>query len=547
LKVKFCGASRSVTGSCHLITRDSISFLLDCGQFQGSKVLEQENREPFLFEPSEVDFLVLSHAHIDHCGRIPLLVKNGFNGPIYCTQATADLLPIMLLDAAHIQEKEAEWQNKKAQRKGFPQITPLFTETDVNEALKFITPVLYDKLISPADGINIVFNEAGHILGSAIIEIFLNNPDSTYEKLVFTGDLGVYGRPILRDPKLIKKADYLIMESTYGNRLHEAGQDSLNKLADIIITTINSGGNVIIPSFAVGRTQELIYELSKAVKTNKTLKTILSKTKVYIDSPMAIKATEIFNENAQEFDEEARNVILSGENPLDFFNLVFTQTTEESKYINENDEPKIIIAASGMCEAGRIRHHLKHNLWKESSAIVFVGYQALGTLGRALLDGVESVKLFSEIINVKAKIHNLQGFSAHADKNGLLDFVKGFEKMPKCIYLVHGELEAKEALRDEIFRETGASPIVINDYCELEATTDVSLSEEGWQAKIDSSRLEELKLRLTKLEEEMEKILFTTQGRLYEEIDEKRYQEIEGIVSELEKSGIDLAKANIQN
>ena len=322
MKIKFCGAVSSVTGSCHLVTTEKHKILMDCGMFQGGKTLEQQNLEPFPFVPSEIESVILSHAHVDHCGRLPLLVKQGFTGPIYCTDATADLLQVMLPDCAHIQEKETEWANKKAARKGLEQTEPMYTMDDALETLKLVRPVLYDQLFELNDEMQVVFNDAGHILGSAITEIWITEHDKTI-KLVYTGDIGVTDRPILRDPVKIKKADFVVMESTYGNRLHESNDSSVNELIRIIEHTVRRGGNVIIPSFAVGRTQELIYELNRFYESSRYYHKLLSDVQVYIDSPMAITTTQVFRRNAQVFDEETKEYILSGDNPLDFPNLHF--------------------------------------------------------------------------------------------------------------------------------------------------------------------------------------------------------------------------------
>ena len=443
MKIKFCGASIGVTGSCHLITTDKHKLLLDCGQFQGGKAVEKMNEEPFPFDPAQIEWVILSHAHIDHCGRLPLLVKRGFKGQIYCTDATADLLEVMLKDSAYIHEKDAQWQSKKNARTGKPPVEPLYTIDDAEDALKLVRPVLYDQLIELAPEIRIVFNDAGHILGSAITELWITEGENT-SKIVFSGDLGVTNRPILRDPVKIKKADYVIMETTYGNRLHPANATSIDELIHITLATVKRGGSVIIPSFAVGRTQELIYQFNMFYEQHPEYQSQLENVNVYIDSPMATTATEVFKRNAQVFDEKTKEYILSGDNPLDFKNLKFTRNTADSMMLNEDKSPKIIISASGMCEAGRIRHHLKHNLWDSRNSIVFVGYQAEGTLGRMLIEGAKEVKLFGETISVKAEIHNLEGFSGHADQKGLMDWLSGFRQEPEQIFLVHGELEFKK-------------------------------------------------------------------------------------------------------
>ena len=325
MKIKFCGASTGVTGSCHLLTSGEHKILLDCGQFQGGKAQDALNYEKFPFEPSEIECVVLSHAHIDHCGRLPLLTKRGFEGKIYCTDATADLLSVMLKDSAYIHEKETEWKNRKAERAGREQVEPLYTIEDAEKALSLVSPILYDQQIEINSDMKIVFNDAGHILGSAITELWVTEDDKE-SKIVFSGDLGMEGRPILRDPTYIKKADYVIMETTYGNRIHKELGTGVDKLIEIILNTTRRGGNVVIPSFAVGRTQELIYELNRFYDSNNEYRKELDKIFVYIDSPMATTATEIFRRNAQVFDEETREYILKGDNPLEFKNLKFTRS-----------------------------------------------------------------------------------------------------------------------------------------------------------------------------------------------------------------------------
>ena len=424
MKVRFCGAANGVTGSCHLITCGEHQVLFDCGQFQGGKQQERLNYEDFPFDPTQIECVILSHAHIDHCGRLPLLVKRGFKGKIYCTDATADLLDVMLKDSGYIHEKEAEWQNRKNERAGRPPIEPLYTFNDAAATLAYVEAVRYDQLIEINEDMKVVFNEAGHILGSAIIELFATENEKT-SKIVFSGDLGVMGRPILRDPKIIKKADQVIMETTYGNRVHPEKDNDIDALIKIVIETTKRGGSVIIPSFAVGRTQELIYELNRFYDSETEYTKYLKDIKVYVDSPMAVNATEVFQKNSQVFDDETKDYIMRGDDPLKFNGLIFTSTTEESQRINMDPDPKIIISASGMCEAGRIRHHLKHNLWDARNSVIFVGYQAEGTLGRKLIDGEKDISLFGESIHVAAKIHNLEGFSGHADKDGLFEWISG--------------------------------------------------------------------------------------------------------------------------
>ncbi|HZK40598.1 MAG TPA: MBL fold metallo-hydrolase, partial [Atribacterota bacterium] len=387
MKISFLGAAKIVTGSNFLIETKNTKFLIDCGMFQGGKSINRMNYEPFSFNPGEIDFMVLSHAHMDHSGRIPKLTKKGFKGNIYTTKATTDLCSIMLLDSGHIQEMENEWDNRKRRRSGGKLREPLYTVKEAEESLRHFKPVLYNRKIELNEEVTLRFRDAGHILGSAIIELWIKE-DNREIKLVFSGDLGRRDRPILRDPYLIDEADYLIVESTYGNKLHHPSEDDAKKLISIINTTVKRGGNVVIPSFAVERAQDIIYELNKYyTEYIKTEDQDFLSVPVYVDSPLTISATEIFLRNPDCFDKDTLKLINIGNNPLDFRNLKFTRTTEESKQINFSKESKVIISASGMCTAGRIKHHLKHNLWRKESSIVFVGYQAEGTLGRKIKEG----------------------------------------------------------------------------------------------------------------------------------------------------------------
>lgn len=540
MKVKFCGASTGVTGSCHLISTDSHKILLDCGQFQGGKEMDRMNEEAFPFNPAEIECVILSHAHIDHCGRIPLLVKRGFKGPIYCTDATADLLDVMLKDSAYIHEKDAEWQTKKNLRTGKPAVEPLYTIQDSEAALGLVKPILYDQLIEINPDMKIVFNDAGHILGSAITELWITEGEKT-SKLVFSGDLGVENRPILRDPVKIKKADFLIMETTYGNRLHPENSTSIDELIHITLKTIKRGGSVIIPSFAVGRTQELIYQFNMFYEHHPEYADILGKVNVYIDSPMATTATEVFKKNAQVFDDETKAYILSGDHPLDFPNLKFTRNTADSQMLNQDKHSKIIISASGMCEAGRIRHHLKHNLWDSRNSIVFVGYQAEGTLGRMLVEGAKEVKLFGEPIMVGAEIYNLEGFSGHADQKGLLDWLGGFQKEPKHIFLVHGETQSKIDFAAKVKEVFGYEPIVVNGNTEYELETGEVLSrDEVIKEALDQEDIEKLKDKLSSIKGELDTVIASAETAVASQISLEKLTQINNIVQELEKASLNL-------
>ena len=540
MKIKFCGAATGVTGSCHLLSTENHKILLDCGQFQGGKAQDALNEEPFPFDPAEIECVVLSHAHIDHCGRLPLLVKRGFRGAIYCTDATADLLEVMLKDSGFIHEKEAEWQSRKNERAGRKPVEPLYTVKDSEETLKYVRPVMYDQLFEINDEMKVVFNDAGHILGSAIIELWTAEDDNVY-KTVFSGDLGVLDRPILRDPTIIKKADYVIMESTYGNRLHPENATSIEQLLDIVIKTTGRGGTVVIPSFAVGRTQELIYEFNRFYLERPEYKDELEKLTVYIDSPMATSATEVFRRNAQVFDEETKAYILKGDNPLDFPNLRFTRSTAESQALNMDRKPKIIISASGMCEAGRIRHHLKHNLWDPKSSVIFVGYQAEGTLGRMLTEGQKDVVLFGEAVHVNAEIYNLEGFSGHADKEGLLGWLSGFKVKPKQLFLVHGELESKEALAASIRERLGYDPVVVTGVSEFELKkTEIVSKEEIYEDAIDNEAVEATKQRIIEIHNQIENLLYNTGLVMGEKISPEKMSRINDLVLALQKDSLNL-------
>ena len=540
MKIKFCGAATGVTGSCHLLSTENHKILLDCGQFQGGKAQDALNEEPFPFDPAEIECVILSHAHIDHCGRLPLLVKRGFRGAIYCTDATADLLEVMLKDSGFIHEKEAEWQSRKNERAGRKPVEPLYTVKDSEETLKYVRPVMYDQLFEINDEMKVVFNDAGHILGSAIIELWTTEDDNVY-KTVFSGDLGVLDRPILRDPTIIKKADYVIMESTYGNRLHPENATSIEQLLDIIIKTTRRGGTVVIPSFAVGRTQELIYEFNRFYLERPEYKDELEKLTVYIDSPMATSATEVFRRNAQVFDEETKAYILKGDNPLDFPNLRFTRSTAESQALNMDRKPKIIISASGMCEAGRIRHHLKHNLWDPKSSVIFVGYQAEGTLGRMLTEGQKDVVLFGEAVHVNAEIYNLEGFSGHADKEGLLGWLSGFQVKPKQLFLVHGELDSKEALAASIRERLGYDPVVVTGVSEFELKkTEIVSKEEIYEDAIDNEAVEATKQRIIEIHDQIENLLYNTGLVMGEKISPEKMSRINDLVLALQKDSLNL-------
>ena len=436
MKLVFIGADHEVTGSCHYMEVGDKKFCIDVGMEQGQDMFENQELP---VNPSEIDFIFLTHAHIDHTGLLPMMFARGFRGQVYATKATVDLSQIMLRDSAHIQQFEAEWRNRKAQRAGGEMYQPLYTMEDALGAIRLLVPCDYDEMISICEEVSIRFTDVGHLLGSASIEVFAREGE-TKKTVVFSGDLGNSNKPILRDTIYTKAADYVVMESTYGNRIHgEEKPDYVGDLAAIIQETMERGGNVVIPCFAVGRTQEILYFL-RQIKQDK-LVTCNPDFEVYVDSPLAVEATNIFGKNVQQcFAEEAKALVERGINPIGFSGLKLSITSDDSKAINFDMQPKVILSASGMCEAGRIRHHLKHNLWRPESTIVFVGYQTRGTLGRSLLEGAKEVRLFGESIEVKAKITKIAGISGHADKNGLLKWVNSMtERPPRHVFVVHGE------------------------------------------------------------------------------------------------------------
>lgn len=536
MNIKFLGAAMSVTGSCHLVTTDKYKFILDCGQFQGSETLEKLNSEQFGFQSSEIDFMILSHAHIDHSGRIPLLTKNGFRGKIYCTAATADLSDLMLRDSGGIHEQEAEWANKKALRVGEALVTPLFTVNDAVASLKYFNPQPYDQMIEINPEITLRLRDAGHILGSTIVELWIKEGDKS-SKLVFSGDLGQKNKPILKDPAIIEEADYLILETTYGDRVHESVKNSLEQFKQIILKTIRRGGTVVIPSFAVGRTQELIYELNLFYEQNPEFRRVMENIMVYVDSPMATSATEIFRRNADVFDDETKAMILKGDQPLDFKNLKFTKSSEESKKLNDIVEPKIIISSSGMCNAGRIKHHLKHNLWNPKTSVIFVGYQAPGTLGRSIVSGDKDVHIFGEKIHVGAEIYSFDNFSGHTDKEGLLQWLEGFKKLPRKTFLVHGEAGSKQAFADFVKQKLGYDCIVVSEVSEYDLNTDLKLELAQPDRKTsERGQISAISTKLTGVYQGLDTILKQTQLSGKEEIPIDRIDEVAKILSEMQEA-----------
>lgn len=450
MRLTFLGATHEVTGSCYYLEACHKKILIDCGMEQGPDEFENQD---IPVSAGEIDLVLLTHAHIDHSGKLPLLYKRGFRGTVYSTAGTADLCQIMLRDSAHIQMFEAEWRNRKGQRAGKPEYVPLYDMEDADGIISCFKGNPYNQKISIADGLEVRFVDAGHLLGSSSIEIWITEGECT-KKIVFSGDIGNVRQPLIRDPQYLKEADYVVMESTYGDRSHGDIPDYVGELAEIIESTLGKGGNLVIPSFAVGRTQELLYFIRK-IKADRMVKTIPD-FEVYVDSPLAIEATNIFMEHMwDDFDNEAMDLVNQGINPITFRGLKTTITSEESKEINFDEKPKVIISASGMCEAGRIKHHLKHNLWREESTILFVGYQAYGTLGRAIAEGASTVKLFGEEIGVNARIMKLNGISGHADNNGLIKWISAFEKKPDKVFVIHGEDKVCDLFASRLKEELG--------------------------------------------------------------------------------------------
>ena len=506
MKITFLGATRTVTGSNFLVEGAGKKFLVDCGMWQGKAEQEMENEAEFEFNPTEIDFMLLTHAHIDHSGRIPKLYKEGFRNKVYAHKATCDLCALMLPDSGHIQETEVEWKNRKRKRKGEEPLPPLYTAEEAARALEIFEPVQYDQIIEITPEIHVRFNDAGHMLGSSIIEVWVNE-DGKETKTVFTGDIGNNDIPLLSPPTMIEDTDYLVMESTYGSRLHMRNDEKAKIFLDVVSETLDNGGTVVIPSFAVGRTQEILYEINKLKEENdseefkRKYKTLM-KSPVYVDSPLAISATEVFRENTELFDERTKEEIMRGDNPLEFPGLKFTKTAEESKELNEDNTPSIIISASGMCEVGRIKHHLKHNLWNPKSTILFVGYQAPGTLGYNIVNGAKTVKIFGDEIAVNARIEYIEGYSGHADQELLMNFIYSFIKKPKHIFLVHGEPESQDILGAKIENETGLN-VTIPEFGETYELKDNIPMTHKIQRKVANNMKQEVAKRLERLKDEL--------------------------------------------
>lgn len=449
MKIRFLGAARVVTGSCYHLITDGLQILVDCGMYQG-KNADEVNRQPFQFDPGQIDVLLLTHAHLDHSGLLPKLVADGFKGDIVATAGTAELVEIMLLDSAHIQERDAEWMTKKSFRSGKDQVyQPLYTEEDAKGVMPFVKKVNYMETLQLKSGVRYRFIDAGHILGSGSLEIWLNNGDEE-KKIVFSGDIGKNDNPIINDPQHIDNANYVVVESTYGNRLHRGVEESIEEMVQAIKNTFKKGGNVLIPAFSVGRTQDILYILNRLVKQDR-----LPKLNVYVDSPLADKATKIYMAHPEYFDAEALTAFKFRSN--EGMNLHFTTSIEESQKINRIKSGAIIIAGSGMCDGGRIQHHFKHNIWRPECSIIFTGFQVKGTLGRHIIDGAKSARILGEEMVIRAKTYTIGGFSAHADQKELLEWLGTITNRPKT-FVTHGEesvsLEFEKVIQEKLGLET---------------------------------------------------------------------------------------------
>ena len=546
MNITFLGATKTVTGSNFLVEGAGKKFLVDCGMYQGQAKDELENEAPFLYDVKTIDFMLLTHAHIDHSGRIPKLYNEGYRNKIYATKATCDLCSIMLPDSGHIQEQENEWKNKKRKRKGQNQLPPLYTAEDAIKSLEIFEPVKYDEIIEIDENIHVRFNDAGHMLGSSIIEVWVKE-DGKEIKTVFTGDIGNNDIPLLSSPTMIEDADFLVMESTYGDRLHVKTENKAQLFLEIVSETLENGGTVVIPSFAVGRTQEILYELnlikeekSKDPKFTREYETLM-RAPVYVDSPLAISATEVFRKNENLFDDETKALIEKGDNPLEFPGLKFTRTAEESKALNESDIPSVIISASGMCEVGRIKHHLKHNIWNPNSTILFVGYQAPGTLGRKIVDGAKKVKIFGEEFSVNARVEYIEGYSGHADQQWLLNFIYSFINKPKHIFLVHGEPNGQLVLKNKIIESTQI-PVTIPDYGEKYTLDEKLKVEKAYDDPVDKKYLRlQILERMQTLSEEIEDMKAIVQeDMLSKDRSDEEINKLHEKVKELERKIVDI-------
>jgi len=533
MKITFLGADRTVTGSCHMLEVNGKKILLDCGMFQGPKIIRDLNQKPFLFNPGEIDAVVLSHAHIDHSGLLPKLVREGFKGSIHCTKVTQELSEILLPDCGHIQEYDAETATRKGLRAGKPAVEPLYTADDAFIALKHFVTHDFNEDFEVAPGVKIKFRIAGHILGSAMVKIFINE-NGKETSILFTGDIGQPNVPIIDDPYQVTGADFVITESTYGNRVHEVGNRE-EELLGIMKEALAKGGNIIIPAFAVGRTQVMLYYFQKMMRAK-----LIPEVPIYVDSPMAIKATQVMLFNPEEYDEEAKTIYAQQGNKLiSMPNVTYTETPAESRAINDMQGTKIIISASGMADAGRVLHHLKHNLWRKDSSVIFAGYQAEGSLGRLLTDGAKKVRIMGEEITVGATIYNMKGFSAHSDKNQMLTLFKGMQQQPRSYFIVHGEYDAQTAFADLLRNEMGATTFIPN------YGDDVVITGTEW--KVEESKIVMAEPQIQALRDYLrtvEKNYLLCKAKMEQIIihDGARFEEIKGKLDKIKKYIDDVLK-----
>lgn len=507
MKITFLGAARTVTGSCYVVECERARFAIDCGMHQGNRAIEMRNwDENGVYRPEGLDFILMTHAHIDHSGLLPRLVAKGFAGPVYTTPPTRDLLGIMLEDSARIQETEAKWRSTKKLRAGDPPVEPLYTVEQAQNALLRLQVREYNQSFEPVPGVRVIFNDAGHILGSAFIELWIKD-NGQESKLVFSGDLGRPNQLLVRDPQTVETADFLFLESTYGGRNHKNESQSRDELAEAVRYSYDRGEKVIIPAFAVERTQELLYSFYLLRKEGR----LPEDMPIYVDSPLAIKATEIFRRHWDYYDHQTKELVKKGENPLELPNLRYTLSADESRAINTNQGPAVVIAGSGMANAGRIKHHLRHNIWKPGAAVVFVGFQAEGTPGRRIVDGAATVRLLSEELSVKARIFTIGGFSGHAGQQQILDWLSHFRNPDARIYLIHGEHSGQKTLAG-LIRERFGFQVHIPDYldeCLLEKDGRVEITSHPTLAapRIDwEYLLEETTAKLTQVQERIEYI-----------------------------------------
>lgn len=451
IKLSFLGAARNVTGSRYLLEIDHTRILVDCGLYQ-ERNLTGRNWAPFPVPPGTIDAVLLTHAHLDHCGLIPKLVREGFQGKIYCTEATSEISRIILLDSAYLQEEDAAFKkrrHKRERRKSpFPEV-PLYTVDDARAAISLFSPVKYGETVRVNELVKVTFREAGHVLGSSIIRVEVNHHGET-RRLVFSGDVGRWDKPILRDPSVLHEVDYILVESTYGDRVHKPTADIPDHLADIINSTHKMGGNIIVPSFALERSQEILYYMNQLLIEDR-----IPHLWVFLDSPMAIKITEVFKRHPELFDEEMSTLVRQNNSPFDFPNLIMTETTDQSKAINHITGTVMIIAGSGMCTGGRIKHHLVSNITRKESTVLFVGYQAIGTLGRQIIDGAKRIRILGQYYPVRARIEQIHGFSSHADRNELLKWLSNLQKAPRRVFVVHGEAESAQRFGKFLTKQTG--------------------------------------------------------------------------------------------